>query len=125
VWFFPVTDDGDEVQPLWVDEEDPTWPAEEPEDGWGFRTSQFFDKVSIKNDKSDDEDDEELKINWENEADDWMIQEITSNDWELTIFANPSPLVVYLFARYGRRFVACLSTSNALHSVSPLLCSVF
>lgn len=93
-----------EGQPLWVDEDDPTWPAEEPEDGWGFRTSQFFDKVSIKSEKNDDDDDdEELKMNWESEADDWTIQEITSDDWELTAFHNPSPLVVYVFARYGRR----------------------
>jgi len=49
------------------------------------------------------EDDEELRINWENEADDWMIQEITRNEWESSVFGNPSPLVVYVFARYGRR----------------------
>lgn len=99
-------DGDDEGQPLWVEEEDPTWPDEEPEDGWGFRTSQFFDKISIKNDKpaeDDDEDDEQLKMNWDSEADDWMIKEITANDWEHTVFADPSPLVVYAFARYGRR----------------------
>lgn len=107
-------DEDDDEQPLWVDEEDPTWPDEEPEDGWGFKTSQFFDKVSIKNDKpaeDDDEGDEELKMNWENEADDWMIQEITANDWESSVFADPSPLIVYAFARYGRRFVASLPSS--------------
>ncbi|KAG0619381.1 hypothetical protein M758_4G135600 [Ceratodon purpureus] len=99
-------DDDDEGQPLWVDEEDPNWPEGEPEDGWGFKTSQFFDKISIKNDKSaedDDEDDEELKMNWESEADDWMIREISTNEWEYSVFADPSPLVVYMFARYGRR----------------------
>ena len=112
---FPAPgDDDDEGQPLWVEEEDPNWPDDEPEDGWGFNTSQFFNKVSIKNDKSaedDDEDDEEeLKMNWDSEADDWLIKEITANDWESSVFADPSPLVVYTFARYGRRFVASLSS---------------
>lgn len=101
-----------EEQPLWVDEEDPTWP-EEGEDGWGFRTSQFFDKMSLKTetiksgdgneDDDDDDDDDELVTNWESEADDWVIKEIVSNDWEANVFADPSPLLVYVFARYGRR----------------------
>lgn len=97
--------------PLWVEEDDPTWP-EEGEDGWGFSLSQFFEEPKIKTvktkssdaDDSDDEDDE-LALNWENEADDWMIKEITSAEWEATVFAEPSPLVLYVFARYGRRFV--------------------
>ncbi|CAK9236428.1 unnamed protein product [Sphagnum troendelagicum] len=57
-------DDDDDGQPLWVEEDDPTWPAE---------------------------------------AHNWVIKEITTNDWEATVFADPSPLVVYLFARYGPR----------------------
>jgi len=98
-------DDDDDGQPLWVEEDDPTWPAE-GEDGWGFRTSQFFEDMEIRPDKqksNDEGDDDELALNWETEADNWVIKEITTNDWEATVFADPSPLVVYLFARYGPR----------------------
>ena len=120
-----------EEQPLWVDEEDPTWP-EEGEDGWGFRTSQFFDKMSLKtetkktgdgngdDDYDDDDDNDELVTNWESEADDWVIKEIVSNDWEANVFADPSPLLVYVFARYGRRF-DLLSISLAFVGFMDLL----
>jgi hypothetical protein len=101
-------DDDDDGQPLWVEEDNPTWPAE-GEDGWGFWTFQVFEDMEIRPDKQksnddDDDDDDELALNWETEADNWVIKEITTNDWEATVFADPSPLVVYLFARYGPRF---------------------
>jgi hypothetical protein len=68
-----------------------------------------FEDMEIRPDKQKsndegDDDDDELALNWETEADNWVIKEITTNDWEATVFADPSPLVVYLFARYGPRF---------------------
>ncbi|KAG2299107.1 hypothetical protein Bca52824_035579 [Brassica carinata] len=43
--------------PLVVNEEDPNWP--EDADGWEFSFNQFFNKITIKNEKKDDDDDED------------------------------------------------------------------
>lgn len=94
-----------------MEEEDPSWP-DEADDGWGFRTSQFFDKVTIKNNSTDEDNDDvddEDKIDWEAEMDDGIIKEIITAEWEMHVFATPSPLVVYVFARYGPRLVISLS----------------
>ncbi|KAF5957034.1 hypothetical protein HYC85_004259 [Camellia sinensis] len=40
--------------PLVVEEDDPDWPKDS--DGWGFSLGQFFDKITIKNVKKDDDD---------------------------------------------------------------------
>lgn len=98
-------EEDDEETPLWMEEEDPSWP-DEADDGWGFRTSQFFDKVTIKNNSTDEDNDDvddEDKIDWEAEMDDGIIKEIITAEWEMHVFATPSPLVVYVFARYGPR----------------------
>lgn len=85
--------------PLVVDEEDPDWP--EDADGRGFNFSQFFDKMTVKNvKKEDDEDyDSENEINWQDIR---AIKDITSAEWEETVFSDLSPLVVLVHNRYRR-----------------------
>ncbi|KAL8199617.1 hypothetical protein R6Q57_013185 [Mikania cordata] len=87
--------------PLVVDEDDPDWP--EDADGWGFNFSQFFDKMAVKNvkkdDDDDDDDDSDNEVNWQ---DIHAIKDITSADWEETVFSDLSPLVVLVHNRYRR-----------------------
>ncbi|KAK9070232.1 hypothetical protein SSX86_010632 [Deinandra increscens subsp. villosa] len=86
--------------PLVVDEDDPDWP--EDADGWGFNFSQFFDKMSVKNVKKDDDDDDDgsdHEVNWQ---DIHAIKDITSAEWEETVFSDLSPLVVLVHNRYRR-----------------------
>ncbi|PIA41270.1 hypothetical protein AQUCO_02300202v1 [Aquilegia coerulea] len=89
--------------PLVVNEEDPNWP--ENADGWGFNLGQFFDKISIKNVKKDDDDenyDSDKEIVWQD--DDYIrpIKEIATKEWEETVFKDISPLVVFVHNRYKR-----------------------
>lgn len=89
--------------PLVVEEDDPNWP--EDADGWGFNLDQFFNKITIKNVKKDDDDenyDSENEIVWQD--DDYIrpIKDITSAEWEETIFKDISPLVVLVHNRYKR-----------------------
>ncbi|MFS7949356.1 hypothetical protein Hanom_Chr06g00570661 [Helianthus anomalus] len=85
--------------PLVVDEDDPDWP--EDADGWGFNFSQFFDKMSVKNVKKDDEDDDDSdgEVNWQDIR---AIKDITSAEWEETVFSDLSPLIVLVHNRYRR-----------------------
>lgn len=86
--------------PLVVDEEDPNWP--EDADGWGFNFSQFFDKMSVKSVKKDEDDDgydSEKEVNWEDIR---ALKDITSAEWEDTVFSDLSPLVVLVHNRYRR-----------------------
>ncbi|KAK6138603.1 hypothetical protein DH2020_027656 [Rehmannia glutinosa] len=80
--------------PLVVEEDDPDWP--EDADGWGFSLGQFFNKISIKNVKKDDDEnyDSENEIVWQD--DDYIrpIKDITTAEWEEAIFKDISPLVV-------------------------------
>lgn len=89
--------------PLVIEEDDPNWP--EDADGWGFNLDQFFNKITIKNVKKDDDDenyDSENEIVWQD--DDYIrpIKDITSAEWEETIFKDISPLVVLVHNRYKR-----------------------
>ncbi|KZV42668.1 hypothetical protein F511_25151, partial [Dorcoceras hygrometricum] len=88
--------------PLVVEEDDPDWP--EDADGWGFNLNQFFNKISIKNVKKDDDDnyDSENEIVWQD--DDYIrpIKDITTAEWEETVFKDISPLVVLVHNRYKR-----------------------
>lgn len=89
--------------PLVVEEEDPDWP--EDADGWGFNMGQFFNKISIKNVKKDDDDyDSENEIVWKD--DDYIrpIKDLTTAEWEEAIFKDISPLVVLVHNRYKRYF---------------------
>lgn len=88
--------------PLVVDEEDPDWP--EDADGHGFKLDQFFNKISIKNVKKDDDenDDSENEIVWRD--DDYIrpIKDITTKEWEETVFKDISPLILLVHNRYKR-----------------------
>ncbi|KAI3499846.1 hypothetical protein L1887_35660 [Cichorium endivia] len=84
--------------PLVVDEEDPDWP--EDSEGRGFNFSQFFDKMTIKNVKKDDEDyDSDGEVNWQDIK---AIKDIKSEEWEDTVFQDLSPLIVLVHNRYRR-----------------------
>ncbi|KAK1432628.1 hypothetical protein QVD17_09526 [Tagetes erecta] len=86
--------------PLVVDEDDPDWP--EDADGWGFNFSQFFDKMTVKNVKKDVDDDDydsDKEVNWQDIR---AIKDITSAEWEETVFSDLSPLVVLVHNRYRR-----------------------
>eukprot|EP00850_Spirogloea_muscicola_P006881 SM000033S12402 [mRNA] locus=s33:831918:834397:+ [translate_table: standard] len=127
-----VEDELEADEPWFVEEEDPTWPPE-ADDGWGFRVSQFFeprlssepptstrpleggehfsDAEMAKEDNYGDgpdeaeEDDEEgtWGQRWNVEADEPIVADITSNDWDAEVFGDTSPLVVCIFERYGPR----------------------
>ncbi|OUZ99306.1 hypothetical protein BVC80_717g26 [Macleaya cordata] len=88
--------------PLVVEEEDPDWP--EDADGWGFNLGQFFDKITIKNVKKDDDEnyDSDKEIVWQDDNYIRPIKEITSKEWEETVFKDISPLVVFVHNRYKR-----------------------
>lgn len=88
--------------PLVVEEDDPNWP--EDADGWGFNMDQFFNKISVKNVKKDDDEnyDSENEIVWQDDDYIHHIKAITSAEWEETIFKDISPLVVLVHNRYKR-----------------------
>ncbi|XP_020882670.1 thioredoxin-like fold domain-containing protein MRL7L, chloroplastic isoform X2 [Arabidopsis lyrata subsp. lyrata] len=92
--------------PLVVNEEDPNWP--EDADGWGFSFNQFFNKITIKNEKKDvdDEDNEgddsEKEIVWQDDNYIRPIKDLTTAEWEETVFKDISPLMVLVHNRYKR-----------------------
>lgn len=110
--------------PLVVDEEDPDWP--EDADGQGFKLDQFFNKISIKNVKKDDDenDDSENEIVWRD--DDYIrpIKDITTKEWEETVFKDISPLILLVHNRYKRlvfSFPFVLAFLFLLHFFVPLI----
>ncbi|XP_013623137.1 PREDICTED: uncharacterized protein LOC106329094 isoform X1 [Brassica oleracea var. oleracea] len=91
--------------PLVVNEEDPDWP--EDADGWGFSFNQFFNKITIKNDKKDDDeddgdDDKEKEIVWQDDNYIRPIKDLTTVEWEEAVFKDISPLMVLVHNRYKR-----------------------
>ncbi|KAF5957036.1 hypothetical protein HYC85_004261 [Camellia sinensis] len=89
--------------PLVVEEEDPDWP--EDSGGWGFSLGQFFDKITIKNVKKDDDDenyDGENELVWQDDNYIRPIKDITTREWEGTVFKDFSPLIVFVLNRYRR-----------------------
>ncbi|KAH0693885.1 hypothetical protein KY285_020982 [Solanum tuberosum] len=87
--------------PLVVDEEDPDWP--EDADGRGFNLDQFFNKISIKNvKKDDDENDDDNELVWQD--DDYIrpVKDLTTAEWEETVYKDISPLIVLVHNRYKR-----------------------
>lgn len=89
--------------PLVVEEDDPDWP--EDADGRGFGLDQFFNKITIKNVKKDDDDekyDSENEMVWQD--DDYIrpIKDITGAEWEEAVFKDISPLIVLVHNRYKR-----------------------
>ncbi|PON93814.1 Thioredoxin-like fold containing protein [Trema orientale] len=92
--------------PLVMEEDDPDWPEEA--DGWGFNLGQFFDKITIKNapkkgdDNDDDNYDSEDEVVWQDDNYIRPIKDITTADWEETVFKEIGPLVVLVHNRYKR-----------------------
>ncbi|KAI7988007.1 hypothetical protein LOK49_LG13G02032 [Camellia lanceoleosa] len=89
--------------PLVVEEDDPDWP--EDSDGWGFSLGQFFDKITIKNVKKGDDDenyDSENELVWQDDNYIRPIKDITTREWEETVFKDFSPLIVLVHNRYRR-----------------------
>ncbi|XP_010469672.1 PREDICTED: uncharacterized protein LOC104749689 isoform X3 [Camelina sativa] len=94
--------------PLVVNEEDPDWP--EDADGWGFSFNQFFNKITIKNEKKKDDDDEdddegddnEKEIVWQDDNYIRPIKGLKTAEWEETVFKDISPLMVLVHNRYKR-----------------------
>ncbi|XP_055835728.1 thioredoxin-like fold domain-containing protein MRL7L, chloroplastic isoform X2 [Solanum dulcamara] len=88
--------------PLVVEEEDPDWP--EDADGRGFNLDQFFNKISIKNVKKDDDenDDSDNELVWQD--DDYIrpVKDLTTAEWEETVYKDISPLIVLVHNRYKR-----------------------
>ncbi|KAL2896649.1 Thioredoxin-like fold domain-containing protein MRL7L chloroplastic [Bienertia sinuspersici] len=92
--------------PLIVEEDDPDWPDDA--DGRGFSLDQFFNKISIKNVKKDNDDenyDSDKEIVWQD--DDYIrpikdISHITTSDWEEIVYKDISPLIILVHNRYKR-----------------------
>ncbi|OAY73952.1 hypothetical protein ACMD2_01290 [Ananas comosus] len=96
-----------EKYPLVVEEDDPDWP--EDADGRGFNLDQFFNKVTIKHAKKENDDDEDddgydsdKQIVWQD--DDYIrpIRDISAVDWEDTVFKDFNPLIILVHNRYKR-----------------------
>ncbi|KAB1218189.1 hypothetical protein CJ030_MR3G026069 [Morella rubra] len=101
--------------PLVVDEDDPEWP--EDADGWGFSLGQFFDKITIKNNKKGDDDnnDSDDEIVWKDDNYIRPIRDITTAEWEEAVFKDISPLIILVHNRY--KSVLPLATCRGLHMV--------
>lgn len=88
--------------PLVVEQDDPDWPDDA--DGWGFNLGQFFDKITIKNKRKDDDEDydSENEIVWQDDNYIRPIKDINTAEWEETVFKDISPLIVLVHSRYKR-----------------------
>lgn len=89
--------------PLVVDEDDPDWPDDA--DGWGFNFNRFFNKITIKNVKKDDDDenyDSDKELVWQDDNYIRPIKDITTAEWEETVFKDISPLIILVHNRYKR-----------------------
>ncbi|KAK4802867.1 hypothetical protein SAY86_001070 [Trapa natans] len=88
--------------PLVVEQDDPNWPDDA--DGWGFNLGQFFDKITVKNKRKDDDEDydSENEIVWKDDNYIRPIKDINTAEWEETVFKDISPLIVLVHNRYRR-----------------------
>ncbi|KAH0462265.1 hypothetical protein IEQ34_009840 [Dendrobium chrysotoxum] len=88
--------------PLVIEEDDPDWPDDA--DGWGFKFDQFFNNIRIKNVRKEDDEgyDSEKEIVWQD--DDYIkpIRDITTREWEDTVFKNFNPCIILVHNRYKR-----------------------
>ncbi|XP_042378228.1 thioredoxin-like fold domain-containing protein MRL7L homolog, chloroplastic [Zingiber officinale] len=92
-----------EKYPLVVEEDDPDWP--EDSDGRGFNLDQFFNKITIKNVKKDEDDenyDSDKELVWQDDNYIRPIRDITSAEWEDTVFRDFNPLIILVHNRYKR-----------------------
>lgn len=98
-----------EKYPLVVEEDDPEWP--EDADGRGFNLDQFFNKITIKNVKKDDDDenyDSDKELVWQDDNYIRPIRDITSAEWEDTVFRDFNPLIILVHNRYKRLLIFSL-----------------
>lgn len=88
--------------PLVVEEDDPDWPDDA--DGRGFNLDQFFNKITIKNVRKEDDEnyDSENEIVWQDDNYIRPIKDITTAEWEEAVFKDISPLIVLVHNRYKR-----------------------
>ncbi|TVU01074.1 hypothetical protein EJB05_53485 [Eragrostis curvula] len=90
---------------LVVEEEDPNWP-EDADDGMGFSLGQFFDNITIKPEKKDEEDDDEAEdrkeIVWEDDNYIKPIRDVKTKDWDASVFTDFGPMIVLVHNRYKR-----------------------
>lgn len=88
--------------PLVTEEDDPDWPDDA--DGWGFKFDQFFNTIRIKNMRKEDDEgyDSEKEIVWQD--DDYIkpIRDITTSEWEDTVFKDFNPCIILVHNRYKR-----------------------
>lgn len=106
--------------PLVVEEDDPDWPDDA--DGRGFGLDQFFNKITIKNVKKDEDDeqyDSENEMVWQD--DDYIrpIKDITGAEWEEAVFKDISPLIVLVHNRYKRSVLFLYSYTVHLDYICP------
>ena len=106
--------------PLVVEEDDPDWPADA--DGWGFSLGQFFDKITIKNKKKADDNDDydsDNEVVWQDDNYIRPIKDIRTAEWEETVFKDISPLIILVHNRY-KRFVSyfLFISFHTLNSIS-------
>ncbi|XP_062181656.1 thioredoxin-like fold domain-containing protein MRL7L homolog, chloroplastic [Phragmites australis] len=91
---------------LVVEVEDPDWP-EDAEDGMGFSLGQFFDKITIKAEKKDEEVDDtgyqsDKEIVWEDDNYIKPIRDVKTQDWDASVFMDLGPMIVLVHNRYKR-----------------------
>ncbi|WVZ98564.1 hypothetical protein U9M48_043992 [Paspalum notatum var. saurae] len=92
---------------LVVEEEDPDWP-DDAEDGMGFSLGQFFDKITIKAEKKDDDEVEDAgyqsdkEIVWEDDNYIKPIRDVKTQEWDASVFTDFGPMVVLVHNRYKR-----------------------
>lgn len=91
-----------EDYPLVVEEDDPDWTDDA--DGRGFKFDQFFNNIRIKNVRKEGDDgyDSEKEIVWHD--DDYIkpIRDITTMEWEDTVFKDFNPCIILVHNRYKR-----------------------
>lgn len=107
--------------PLVVDEDDPEWPDDA--DGRGFKLDNFFDKITINNtprkkNENDDDDDSDDAIVWQDDNYIRPIKDVTTSEWEDTVFKDISPLVILVHNRYKRfcLFDSLLVSTHSYHA---------
>lgn len=88
--------------PLVVEEDDPDWTDDA--DGRGFKFDQFFNNIRIKNVRKEDDDgyDSEKEIVWHDDDYIMPIRDITTMEWEDTVFKDFNPCVILVHNRYKR-----------------------
>jgi hypothetical protein len=104
-----VLEDEDDDYPLWMEEDDPNWPEDDPNgEGVGFPVDSFFQPkiVNVPNedgsvDTDSDEDEEDTDVNWEAEQYQWVVREISSGEWDTVAIEDSTPLIFFAFERYG------------------------